>query len=129
MPADSSPLILIVDDFEDALEIYSEYLSFKGYRVVTARSGAEGIARARETHPSLIFMDLRMAHMTGEEALAILREDPSFAMVPIIAFTAHALESERRLALEAGFSELIPKPCLPDEFLAAVERLLERQGS
>ena len=124
MSTPPSRQILIVDDFEDALDIYGEYLRFKGFNVITASSGAEAVRAAQQTHPALIFMDLRMAGMTGAEALAILRQDPDFADVPIIAFTAHALEEERVQALAAGFDELVAKPCLPDELLGIVERLL-----
>jgi two-component system, cell cycle response regulator DivK len=123
------PLILIVDDFEDALEMYRDYLRFKGFRVATAASGAEAITVALMEKPDLIFMDLRMADMTGTEAMDAMRADPGFQRVPIIAFTAHALESERRIALNAGFDELISKPCLPDELVAAVTRLLTSTSS
>ena len=68
-----SPLILIVDDFVDALDIYQQYLTFKGYRVVTARSGREAIDVARTRMPAVILMDLSMAVMTGTEAMRILR--------------------------------------------------------
>jgi CheY-like chemotaxis protein len=118
------PLVLIVDDFDDALEIYAQYLTFKGYRVLTATNGADAIVAARVHRPALIFMDLRMAVMTGTEAMLLLRSDPAFSRVPIIALTAHALEEERVEALAAGFDEVIPKPCLPDELTAAVDRLL-----
>jgi CheY-like chemotaxis protein len=124
MPQVQPPLVLIVDDFEDALDIYQEYLTFKGYGVLTARSGREAITIALAEQPDLILMDLRMAHMTGTEAMTALRAEPAFRKVPIIAFTAHALEDERQMALCAGFDGLIPKPCLPDELLAAVQRLL-----
>lgn len=119
-----TPSILIVDDFADAIEIYQQYLTFKGYRVLTAASGEDAIEVARAQRPALIFMDLRMAVMTGTEAMRQLRTDPAFSGVPIIAFTAHALYDERAKALAAGFDEVIPKPCLPDELVAAVDRLL-----
>jgi two-component system cell cycle response regulator DivK len=117
-------LVLIVDDFDDALEIYEQYLTFKGYRVMTAGTGAEAVELARARHPSLIFMDLRMAVMTGTEAMQLLRQDVAFNDVPIVAFTAHALDDEKAIALAAGFDEVIPKPCLPDDLMAAVNRLL-----
>jgi two-component system, cell cycle response regulator DivK len=118
------PLILIVDDFEDALDMYRDYLTFKGFRVATAATGPDAITIAIKEKPALIFMDLRMAEMSGTEAMDALRADPDFQKVPIIAFTAHALESERRTALRAGFDELIAKPCLPDDLVGAVTRLL-----
>ena len=118
--------VLIVDDFGDALEIYHEYLTFKGYRVLTATNGADAVTLARAERPGVIFMDLRMPAMTGTQALAILRSDPTFTTVPIVALTAHALADEQRAALAAGFDEVLPKPCNPDDLVAAVDRLLAR---
>lgn len=118
------PIILIVDDFEDALDIYQQYLTFKGYHVITARSGQEAIDAARRHMPAVIFMDLSMAVMTGTEAMRVLRSDAAFSRVPIVAFTAHALQDERLTALHAGFDEVLAKPCLPDELVSAVVRLL-----
>jgi CheY-like chemotaxis protein len=124
------PLILIVDDFPDALEIYGTYLSFHGYRVITATSGAEAIAVARDQRPALIFMDLQMGEMTGTTAMLNIRADADGnSAVPIIALTAHALEAERVAALAAGFDEVIPKPCLPNELAMAIDRLLAQDGS
>jgi CheY-like chemotaxis protein len=119
-----SPLILIVDDFPDGLEMYSQYFIFKGYRVVTARDGAAAIAVAREHAPDLILMDLAMPKMNGTLAMKALRTDPTFDHVPIVALTAHAMSHHRIAALRDGFDEFIPKPCLPDAVFAAVDRLL-----
>jgi len=116
--------ILLVDDFEDGLDLYHEYLTYRGYRVIVARNGEEAVAQARAHSPDLIMMDIRMPLMTGTDAMRILRADPSFGRVPIIALTAHAMEDERVAALAAGFDELIPKPCLPDQLVVAVERIL-----
>lgn len=123
--------ILLVDDFEDGLDLYQEYLTYRGYRVIVARNGDEAVAQARAHAPDLIMMDIRMPRMTGYDAVRILRADPSFGRVPIIALTAHAMEDERVAALAAGFDELIAKPCLPDQLVLAVERLLAiaRPGS
>jgi CheY-like chemotaxis protein len=116
--------ILLVDDFEDGLDLYREYLTYRGYRVVVARNGEEAIAQARAHRPELIMMDIRMPVMTGADAMRILRSDPSLWRIPIIALTAHAMEDERVDALAAGFDELIAKPCLPDQLVLAVERIL-----
>jgi CheY-like chemotaxis protein len=122
-----SPLILIVDDFPDALEIYQLYLTVKGYRVMTATSGADAVAMAHAHRPALIFMDLRMADMNGTEAMQAIRANPATAGIGIVALTAHALAEQRRDAMAAGFDEVISKPCLPDELLVAVNRLLAIQ--
>lgn len=119
----TKPSILLVDDFEDGLEMYEEYLTYHGFPVIVARNGDEAVAQARLHRPDVILLDLRMPGMTGTEALRILRGDPSFVNTPVIALTAHALDRERRLALDAGFDELLAKPCLPDALVAAVERI------
>jgi CheY-like chemotaxis protein len=120
----TQPAILLVDDFSDTLEMYQEYLTFRGYRVVVAGNGQQALDVARAERPALIFMDLRMPNMTGTEALRLLRDDPSFSTVPVVALTAHAFAEERLRAMLDGFDEVIAKPCLPDELLAAVDRLL-----
>jgi two-component system cell cycle response regulator DivK len=115
--------ILLVDDFEDGLEMYREYLTYRGYQVVVARNGEEAILQARKHRPDVILLDIRMAVMTGTAVMRVLRADPSFERTPIIALTAHALDGERVAALAAGFDELIPKPCLPDQLVLAFERV------
>ena len=104
--------------------MYHEYLTYRGYQVVSARNGEDAIVQARAHRPDVILMDLRMPGMTGTDAMRVLRSDPSFQHIPIIALTAHALDGERAEALDAGFDELIPKPCLPDHLALAVERIL-----
>jgi two-component system, cell cycle response regulator DivK len=118
------PLILLVDDFDDAREIYSTYLDFKGYRVVCAADGQAALDAARAERPALILLDLRMPGLTGTSVMHTLRADPAFSMVPIVALTAHALDDERDAALRAGFDGVVSKPCLPDELLRAVEQVL-----
>ena len=115
------PLILLVDDYDDALDIYSTYLTFHGYRVETARNGEEAIAAAEALKPALVLMDLRMPVLDGTSALRRMRMNPDLADVPILALTAHALEEERVTALAEGFDAVIAKPCLPDELLRSVQ--------
>jgi CheY-like chemotaxis protein len=124
VPAADAPLILLVDDFDDALDIYGTYLEHHGYRVEVARNGVEAIAQARETRPRVILLDLRMPVLDGVGALRELRRDTQFAEVPIVALTAHALDDERRSAEHAGFDLVVSKPCLPDELLSIVSRLI-----
>jgi CheY-like chemotaxis protein len=120
--------ILLVDDFEDGLEMYEEYLTYRGFHVVVARNGEGAVSQAQLHRPDIILLDLRMPGMTGTEAMRILRADPSFVSTPIVALTAHALDEERRLALNAGFDAVIAKPCLPDALVSAVERILSSSG-
>lgn len=123
MPA-TKPLILLVDDFEDAADIYSTYLRHCGYPVDCAANGPEALTAARARRPGLILLDIRMPDMTGTEVMRTLRADPAFRNVPIIALTAQALDDERQDALRAGFDAVVAKPCLPDELVAFIENVL-----
>jgi CheY-like chemotaxis protein len=102
---------------------------FRGFRVVTASSGAEAIRMAHQPQrPTLILMDLRMSDVDGTEAMQVLRRDPAFARVPIIALTAHALREEQEAALRSGFDAVVAKPCLPDELVRHIELFLTAGG-
>jgi CheY-like chemotaxis protein len=125
MIAHGSPLILIVDDFQDALEIYQVALTVSGYRVLTATGGADAVALTLAHRPALVLMDLRMPTVTGTDALNAIRADPACAHIPVVALTAHAMLEERQEALRRGFTDVIAKPCLPDDLVSAVGRLLD----
>lgn len=119
-----TPVVLLVDDFDDARDLYTEYLTFNGCRVVPASSGAQALELAAAHHPDVIFLDIRMRDLSGIEVVKILRTDAQFATTPILALTAHAMEHEQQEARDAGFDEVIVKPCLPDVVLAAVQRMV-----
>ena len=119
-----SPVVLLVDDYDDARDMYAEWLTFKQYGVVTASSGEEACEKARLHRPDIILLDLRMPAMSGAETLRLLRTDAMLARVPIVALTAYALESERNQAIADGFDAFLPKPCLPEDLGKAIERLL-----
>lgn len=125
--APSKRLVLLVDDYADNLDLYAEYLTMHGYPVIVARNGSDAVSLARAEHPALILMDLEMPGMNGVDALKILRTDDTLAQTFIVALTAHALERELADALRDGFDEVISKPCLPDDLMTAVERLLAGQ--
>ena len=122
-------LVLIVDDFVDAREMYAEYLTFRGYRVATADSGAAALESIRREVPAVVLMDIEMRGMSGSDVLRALRADPALAGLPVIAFTAHALEHERVAQLLDGFDAVITKPCLPDDLVLLVERILSQDGA
>jgi two-component system cell cycle response regulator DivK len=119
-----SPLILLVDDFDDARDIYTTYLEFRGYRVVCAVDGAQALEAARAESPDLILLDLRMPGLSGTDVMRQMRRDPALAGTPIVALTAHALDEERAAALRAGFDAVVAKPCLPDELVDIISALL-----
>jgi len=106
--------VLLVDDFEDGRQMYREYLTYRGFHIVTARNGEETLAQALLHRPDVISLDLRMPRDVGHRSHACSPGRSLVVDTPIVALTAHALDGERRLALDAGFDELIARPCLPD---------------
>ena len=120
------PLILLVDDYDDGREMYAEYLTFRGYRVATAASGAEAIDRARANEPALILMETYLPEMSGTDTLRVMRADPALRHIPVLAFTTNAMEHERAAARQVGFDAVIPKPCLPDDLLTFIQPYLAR---
>ena len=124
-PALAPPLILVVDDFQDNREMYAEYLSFSGFRVIEAATGTEALELAFGRSPDLILMDLSLPGIDGWEATRRLKRDPRTRMTPVIALTGHALAGHSQSALDAGCDGFLAKPCLPDALVAKVRQLLE----
>lgn len=119
------PLVLVVDDFQAGRELTAEYLTYRGYEVATAADGAEGLERAFELLPDAILMDLSLPEIDGWEATRRLRDDERTRGIRIIALTAHALEAERKRALDAGCDEVVTKPVVPKELERVVRGQLE----
>jgi CheY-like chemotaxis protein len=120
----SDHTILIVEDNEDNLVIYSTILGHVGYRVLEARDGEIGILTAQREHPDLILMDVSIPLIDGWEATRRLKADPATADIPIIALTAHAQESDRERATAVGCDGYLPKPAEPRLVLATVQARL-----
>ena len=121
---DTSPLVLIVDDYQDAREMYAEYLEFSGFRVAEARDGQEAVEKAVALHPSVILMDLSLPVMDGWEATRRLKSDVRTRSIPVVALTGHALDGHSREAQDAGCDAYVTKPCLPDALVREVQRVL-----
>lgn len=121
--------VLVVDDYDDAREMYSEYLEFIGYEVRTARDGQEALEVARESLPDIILMDLSLPVMSGWEATRHLKEDARTRDIPVMALTGHVLPTHSEQALEAGCDAFIAKPALPDTVAEKIRALLKKTGS
>ncbi|MFL5358411.1 response regulator [Archangium sp.] len=121
---DIPPLVLIVDDYQDAREMYAEYLEFSGFRVAEARNGLEAVEKAFALHPAVILMDLSLPVMDGWEATRRLKGDARTRAIPVVALTGHALDGHSREAQDAGCDAYVTKPCLPDALVREVQRVL-----
>ena len=130
MTNQQSPLILVVDDYQDAREMYAEYLQFSGFRVAEAKNGNEAVTQARSLRPDLILMDLSLPGMDGWEATRVLKADEATKHIPIVALTGHALAGASEGARRAGCDSFVTKPCLPDDLVVEVKRMLNalKQG-
>ena len=118
-------LVLVVDDFADNREMYSEYLSFSGYEVIEATNGKEAVDAAQARLPDIIIMDLSLPVMDGWEATRRLKADDRTRRIPVVVLTGHALAGHSKGARDAGCDSFLSKPCLPDQLLAEIKRMLE----
>jgi len=117
--------VLVVDDYADAREMYSEYLQFSGFDVVQAANGMEALERAVADHPDIILMDLSLPVMDGWEATRRLKADDRTANIPVVALTGHALAGISEGALRAGCDAFVTKPCLPEDLVREIRKVLD----
>ena len=122
-------LVLVVEDYQDAREMYSAYLQFSGYRVAEATNGLEAIEKAIALMPDIILMDLALPKVDGWEATKRLKADERTKHIPIVALTGHALAGFAEGAREAGCDAFVTKPCLPDALVAEIRRMLGKTHS
>ena len=111
--------VLIVEDNEMNRDMLTRRLERKGITVACAVDGPEGIRMAEELKPDIVLMDVALGQMDGWEATRAIKRNPATADIPVIALTAHALESDRKKSLEAGCSEFETMP-------VDITRLLEK---
>ena len=125
----TAAIVLIVDDTADVRELYSEYLTARGFRVATASDGDSGIAAALRYHPDVIVMDLAMPWVDGITATRRLKADPRTRKVPVIVLTGYAYRAIDQGALEAGAAAFLTKPCLPEDLETQILRVAGRSSA
>jgi two-component system, cell cycle response regulator DivK len=120
---DQGRLVLVVDDYADAREMYAECLLVRGFRVAEAANGMDAVAQARALAPDVILMDLSLPGI-GWEATRLLKADARTRHIPVVALTGHAPAHAVDRARAAGCDRLLIKPALPDRVVAEVEQAL-----
>ncbi len=115
------PRVLIVEDNELNRDMLSRRLTRRGFEVLLARDGAEGIAMATDSVPDIVLMDMSLPVLDGWEATRRLKGAPATSGIPIIALTAHAMTGDEAKARAAGCDDFDTKP-------VDLERLLEKIG-
>jgi CheY-like chemotaxis protein len=122
--------VLLVEDNEMNRDILSRRLSRRGYVVVFAMDGLQGVEMARSEKPDIILMDMSLPVMDGWEATRRIKSDDAMRNAPVIGLTAHAMSGDREKALKAGCDDYDTKPVELDRLIEKIERLLgERQNS
>jgi two-component system, cell cycle response regulator DivK len=119
------PLVLVVEDYSDAREMYAAYLQFSGFEVAEATNGIEALEMAETLMPDIILMDLALPLMDGWEATRRLKSNERTRHIPVVALTGHALAGHAEGARQAGCDAFVTKPCLPDALVAEIKRLLK----
>ncbi len=123
----ANELILVVEDNEKSRKLVRDVLTFKGYEVIDAETGEEGVRLAQKRRPSLILMDIRLPGIDGIEALGQLRAEPATREIPVLAMTASVMTEDRQKVMDAGFDAFQSKPIKVKDFVTAVAQLLERR--
>jgi two-component system, cell cycle response regulator DivK len=116
--------ILIVEDDEMNRDMLSRRLRKKGFEVQIAIDGVEGVAMAESVRPDLILMDMSLPRLNGWEAAAVIKGNALIRDIPIIALTAHAMESDRQRALGSGCDDYDTKPIDLPQLLEKMDKLL-----
>jgi CheY-like chemotaxis protein len=120
------PRILLVEDNEMNRDMLSRRLQRRGYEVLIAIDGQQGVTMAQSQSPDLILMDMSLPVLDGWEATRALKSSQRTKDLPIIALTAHAMSTDRERAIEAGCDDYDTKPIELTRLLAKMEALIER---
>ena len=116
--------ILIVEDDRLSMTLLSDFLNAHGFKILKTSEGLEAINLARDEHPDLILMDIRLPGISGFEVTRLLKQDNQAKAIPIIAVTAFATPGDEKKALESGCAAYITKPVKVDELLRTIELFL-----
>jgi DNA-binding response OmpR family regulator len=116
--------VLIVEDEEDAAEMFAEMMRVSGYRVVTTSKSAPAISMMLADIPDLVLLDVMMPEISGLDVLRQMRRNPALANIPVIMITARSMPADIKNGMEAGASTYLTKPVGFIELKETVERIL-----
>ncbi|MBF0556958.1 MAG: response regulator [Nitrospirae bacterium] len=117
--------ILVIEDNELNMKFIREVLRRRGYTVIEAFDGADGVALAEQHIPDLILMDINMPHMGGVAALKKIKQIAPLLKTPVVALTAYAMEGDRERFINEGFIDYIAKPISIGVLMDTIERILQ----
>jgi DNA-binding response OmpR family regulator len=117
--------ILLVDDEAQLVELVKMRLEANGYQVLTAYDGKEALDVAKKEMPDLIILDLMLPKIDGYKVCRMLKFDEKYKKIPIIMFTARALEADKKVGMEVGADDYITKPFEPELLLMKIKDFLK----
>ena len=124
-PYEATPkTILIVEDHELSMKLFHDLLQTRGYRILQARDGAEGLKLARQQRPDLIITNIGLPGMSGLELMKRIKVDDDLMAIPIIAVTAFAMKGDKEKIRAGGCDAYIAKPISIRNFIETVERFV-----
>lgn len=118
------PRLLLVEDNEFNRDALTRHLQRRGFDVICARDGVEGLEAAAREHPDLILLDMGLPDLDGQDVTRLLRLDEATVAIPVIALTAHAMEGDREEALAAGCDDFETKPVDVARLVEKIQALL-----
>jgi len=127
-PADTRPLIMVVDDSITVRRVTERLLERNGMRVVTAKDGLDAISVLQDNKPNIILLDIEMPRMDGYEFATHVRNDAVHSDIPIIMITSRVGDKHRAKAIEIGVNDYLGKPYQDVQLLDAIKRFLDEQG-
>jgi DNA-binding response OmpR family regulator len=116
--------VLVIEDDPSASQLMVYTLEPKGYQVITALDGLEGLKKARDEGPDLIILDIMLPGLDGYEVCQRLRREPETAGLPILMISAKARQDDKDTGINVGGDDYLTKPVKPSEILAKVQTLL-----
>lgn len=120
-----TPIVLIVDDYPDALDVWELYLRSAGFSVLTAADGPSALDTATRERPDVVVMDIELPGMSGFEVARALRAGADTRHIPLIAASGYSHDQQLADARHTGFDAVIVKPCDPGMLVQTIRRLLE----
>jgi len=121
--------VLIIEDEAEVRNFASRVLELEGYRILQAEDGDEGLRLARERRIALVLLDLRLPGDDGWVVLEQLKKEPELSSIPVVVFTASALERQRGRALAMGAADYLVKPLSAASLRKSVARILHQKGA